>query len=311
MVGTPLRACGASLTGARGGTRRRRRSRRPPRSRPAAPAAPAAPPPPAPQTLPPVAGVAPAAEVPAGASTGSVNGVPVVTTVTVNPAGGVQVSGGGSTVALADVGPDGKPLPASGGGLAGTPGGGLSVQATGFLAESQADVYMYSEQLWLGKATVDASGTVTMSLTIPSWVTPGAHTLQFVGYQGPYTSIALSTGITVAAATSSPGAAPSTSGARTGYFRPGAVVLTNAAKARLWNAVNAPAQGRAGSAVSCTSLHAKPGTPADRALWAQRDAGVTGFLTRAGCDTVIARLGDLAGITGAAGMAIRITATAA
>jgi hypothetical protein len=122
-----------------------------------------------------------------------VNGVPVVTTVAVNPAGGVQLSGGGSTVALANVGPDGKPLPASGGGLAGTPGGGLSVQATGFLAESQADVYMYSEQLWLGKATVDASGTVTMSLMIPSWVTPGGHTLQFVGYQGPYTSIALST----------------------------------------------------------------------------------------------------------------------
>jgi hypothetical protein len=169
-----------------------------------------------------------------------VNGVPLVTTVAVNPAGGVQLSGGGSTVALADVGPDGKPLPASGGGLAGTPGGGLSVQATGFLAESQADVYMYSEQLWLGKATVDASGTVTMSLMIPSWVTPGGHTLQFVGYQGPYTSIALSTGITVAAPRSSPGAAPSTSGARTGYFRPGAVVLTNAAKARLWNAVNAP-----------------------------------------------------------------------
>jgi hypothetical protein len=221
-----------------------------------------------------------------------VNGVPVVTTVAVNPAGGVQLSGGGSTVALANVGPDGKPLPASGGGLAGTPGGGLSVQATGFLAESQADVYMYSEQLWLGKATVDASGTVTMSLMIPSWVTPGGHTLQFVGYQGPYTSIALSTGITVAAPRSSPGAAPSTSGARTGYFRPGAVVLTNAAKARLWNAVNAPrraAPARPCRAPRCTR------TPADRALWAQRDAGIAGFLTRAGCDTVIARLGDLAG----------------
>jgi hypothetical protein len=72
-------------------------------------------------------------------------------------------------------------------------------------------------------------------------------------------------------------------------------VLTNAAKARLWNAVNAPAQGSAGSAVSRTSVHAKSGTPADRALWAQRDAGIAGFLTRAGCDTVIARLGDLAG----------------
>jgi len=137
--------------------------------------------------------------VPPGASSASVNGVPVTTAVTVNPAGGVQVSGGGSTVALADVGPDGLPLPATGGGLAGAPGGGLSVSASGFLPQSQADVYMYSEQLWLGKATVDATGTVSMSLTIPSWVTPGGHTLQFVGYQGPYTSIALSTGITVAA----------------------------------------------------------------------------------------------------------------
>ena len=276
---------------------------------PAAPAAPPAPPLPAPESLPPVAGVAPAAEVPAGGSTGSVNGLPVATTVTVNPAGGVQVAGGGSTVALADLSPDGTAMPSSGGGLAGTPGGGLSVSASGLLAKSQADVYMYSEQLWLGKAIVDASGNVTMSLTIPSWVTPGGHTLQFVGYQGPYTSITLSTGISVAAPALI--SRPTASGEHTGYFLGRAVALSRAAKVGLWNAVNVPAQGRADALVSCTATYAEPVTAPERALWVQREAGITGFLTRAGCDTVIARLGDLTGVTGSANLAIRVTATTA
>ena len=278
---------------------------------PAAPAAPPAPPLPAPESLPPVAGVAPAAEVPAGGSPGSVNGLPIATTVTVNPAGGVQVAGGGSTVALTDLSPDGTPMPASGGGLAGTPGGGLSVSASGLLARSQADVYMYSEQLWLGKAVVDASGNVAMSLTIPSWVTPGSHTLQFVGYQGPYTSIALSTGINVSAPASTSDTVPTASGERTAYYRPGAIALTYAAKAGLWNAVNASVQGRSGAKMSCTATYAEPVTAAERTLWARREAGIAGFLTRAGCDTVTARLGNLAGSTGAASMAIRVTATAA
>jgi hypothetical protein len=273
-------------------------------------AVPAAPAPPAPQSLPPVAGVAPASTVPPGGSSGSVNGVPVTTTITANPAGGVQVSGAGSTVALAGAGSDGKPLPATGGGLSGIAGDGLSVRATGLLPQSQADVYLYSEQLWLGKATVDAAGTVAMSLTIPGWVTPGGHTLQFVGYQGPWTSIALSTGITVAAPAAAIAAAPA-SGSAAVSFRPGAVALTRAAKARLWNAINALARASAGAAVSCTATHPQPGTAAGRALWAQRETGITGFLTRAGCDTVTARLGDLAGITGATSLAIRVTATAA
>lgn len=274
-------------------------------------AAPAVPPVPEPQSLPPVAGVAPASTVPPGGSTGSVNGVPVTTTIVANPAGGVQVSGGGSTVVLADLAADGTPLPATGGGLVGRPGGGLSVQATGFLPQSQADVYMYSEQLWLGKATVDAGGNVAMSLTIPTWVTPGAHTLQFAGYQGPYTSIALSTGITIAAPAAAVIAVLSASEETAiGYFRPGAVALTRAAKARLWNAVNNPAVRTARAVVSCTATHAQPRSPTERALWAQRDAGVTGFLARAGCDTVTARLGDLAGVAGATSMAIRVTATA-
>jgi hypothetical protein len=254
--------------------------------------------------------VAPGSTVPPGGSIGSVNGLPMTTTIEANPAGGVQVSGAGSTVALAGLSSDGKPLPATRGGLFVTAGDGVSVQATGFLPQSQADVYMYSEQLWLGKATVDAGGNVAMNLTIPSWVAPGGHTLQFVGYQGPYTSIALSTGITVAAPTAAI-AVPSASGeTATGYFRPGAVALTRAAKARLWNAVNNPALRTARAAMSCTATHAQPGSPTERALWAQRDAGVTGFLARAGCDTVTARLGDLAGVTGATSMAIRVTATA-
>ena len=276
---------------------------------------------PEPQSLPPVAGVAPASTVPPCGSTGSVNGVPVTTTIEVTPAGGVQISGGGSTVTFATAGPGGTPLTAScgglastirlapGDGLAGTQGGGLMAGASGFLPQSQADVYLYTEQLWLGKATVGAGGTAAMSLTIPSWVTPGGHTLQFVGYQGPYTSIALSTGITVTTPAAENTTA-SASGTTTASFRPGAVALRSAAKARLWNAVNRPAPGNSGAVVSCVVTHTKPGTATERALWAQRKIGITGFLTRAGCDTVTARLGDLAGIEGATNLAIRVTSTA-
>ena len=282
-------------------------------------AAPVAPAVPAPESLPPVGGVAPAGTVPPCGSTGSVNGVPVTTTIEVTPAGGVQISGGGSTVTFAAAGSDGTLLtascsglasvqgPASGGGLAGTPGGGLAVSASGFLPQSQTDVYMYSGQLWLGKATVGAGGTAAMSLTIPSWVTSGGYTLQFVGYQGPYTSIALSTGITITAPAAAIAAA-SPSGATTVSFRPGAIALRPAAKVMLWNAVNIPVQAGAGAGVSCVVTHARPGTAAKRALWVQRKTGITRLLTRAGCDTVTARL---AGIKGATNLIVRVTATAA
>ena len=282
---------------------------------PAAPLAPPAPPLPAPESLPPVAGVAPAAEVPPGASSGSVNGVPVTTTVTVNPAGGVQVSGGGSTVALADVGPDGLPLPASGGGLAGAPGGGLSVSASGFLPQSQADVYMYSEQLWLGKAIVDAGGSVSMSLTIPSWATPGGHTLQFVGYQGPYTSIVLSTGIAVAASAPQQSAAQSASvqagaGEFTARFRRGSADLSPAAKTGMRGVVDDLATGTAGATVACTATHLAPGTAQARGLWGRREAAVRALLTGAGCDTIAIDEGTISVVSGQPGLAIRVAATA-
>ena len=94
-----------------------------------------------------------------------------------------------------------------------------------------------------------------MSLTIPSWVTPGGHTLQFVGYQSPYTSIALSTGITV----------------------------------------NALARASAGAAVSCTATHPQPATAAGRALWAQRKNGITGatsLATRVAAPSQTCRMAD-------------------
>jgi hypothetical protein len=239
-----------------------------------------------------------------------VNGVPVTTTVTVIPAGGVQVAGGGSTVSLADVGPDGLPLPATGGGLAGAPGGGLSVKASGFLPQSQADVYMYSEQLWLGKATVDAGGNVSMSLIVPSWVTPGGHTLQFVGYQGPYTSIALSTGITVAAPVAQVISAQPASGEFTAHFRRGSADLAPAARAGIRSAVTAAAKARAGATVTCTATHLEPATDSAGRLWVRREAAVNVFLTDAGCDTVTLGKGAVVVASGQPGLAIRVAAVA-
>jgi hypothetical protein len=172
---------------------------------------------------------------------------------------------------------------------------------------------MYSEQLWLGKAIVDAVGTVSMSLTIPSWVTPGGHTLQFVGYQGPYTSIALSTGITVSApavqkpALQAASALPA-SGEFTARFRRGSADLASTAKAGLWNAVNMPVKGRIGATVTCTATHLKPATARAGAVWARRESAVAELLSRAGCDIVTIGQGALSVSSGQPGLAIRVAA---
>ena len=154
-----------------------------------------------------------------------------------------------------------------------------------------------------------------MSLTIPSWVTPGGHTLQFVGYQGPYTSIALSTGITVAApAAQKPAAQPASaqSAARefTARFRRGSADLAPTARAGIRSAVTAAAKARAGANVTCTATHLEPATAPAGTLWVRREAAVNVFLSNVGCDTVTIEQGTLAGVSGQPGLAIRIAAVA-
>ncbi len=263
----------------------------------------------APESLPPVGPVAPASPVAVGGSAAMVNGVPVRTTFSVNPTGGVVVEANGAKVAMAAAGAGGGALPASGGGLGSSAGGDVGVQASGFLPRSQVDVYLYSDPLWLGSAVVDAAGTVTMTVRVPAWVQSGSHTLQFVGYQGESTALALSTGIEVSSRASTP--TDSTQGAASSRavvsFLPGERTLARSAKATVWTSVNRIRSGSATKPVACTVTYRSPAGSQAVTLWQQRLTGITGFLTRAGCDTVTTVTGNLNGVTGVTEQTIRVT----
>ena len=238
-----------------------------------------------------------------------VNGVPVRTTFSVNQTGGVVVEANGAKVAMAAVGAGGGPLPASGGGLGSSAGGDVGVQASGFLPRSQVDVYLYSDPLWLGSEVVDAAGTVTMTVRVPAWVQSGSHTLQFVGYQGESTALALSTGIEVSprASTPSDSAQGAASSRAVVSFLPGSSTLGRSAKATVWTSVNRVRSGSAIKPVACTVTHRPPAGSQAVTLWQQRLTGITGFLTRAGCDTVTTVAGNLTGVTGPLEHTIRVT----
>lgn len=253
----------------------------------------------------------PSSPVAVGGSAGTVNGIPVRTTFSVNPAGGVDIEANGAKVGMTAVGADGSSRPMSGGGLGSPAGGDVRFRVSGFLPRSQVDVYLYSDPLWLGSAVVDAAGAVAMTVTIPAWVQPGTHTLQFVGYQNASTVLTLSTGIEVtspahAAADTSQGAASSRA---VSYFRPDAVHLTRAAKAVLWIGVNRVEHGTTTAPVACRVTHRPPSGSQAGVLWQQRLAGITAFLNRAGCDVVATIAGSLTGVTGSQGQAVRVTTT--
>jgi uncharacterized delta-60 repeat protein len=265
----------------------------------------------APESLPPVGPVVPVLPVAVGGSDAMVNGVPVRTTFSVNPTGGVVVEANGAKVGMAAVGAGGSALPASGGGLGSSAGGDVGMQASGFLPRSQVDVYLYSDPLWLGSAVVDAAGTVTMTVRVPAWVQPGSHTLQFVGYQGESTALALSTGIEVSSRASTPAdtaQGPASSRAVVSFL-PGASTLGRSAKATAWTSVNRVRSGSAAASVACTVTYRPPAGSQAVMLWQQRLAGINAFLTRAGCGTIIIATASLTGVTGPVGQTVRVTAT--
>jgi len=264
----------------------------------------------APESLPPVGPVVPVSPVAVGGSAAMVNGVPVRTTFSVNPTGGVVVEANGAKVGMAAVGAGGSALPASGGGLGSSAGGDVGMQASGFLPRSQVDVYLYSDPLWLGSAVVDAAGTVTMTVRVPAWVQPGSHTLQFVGYQGESTALALSTGIEVSSRASTPAdtaQGPASSRAVVSFL-PGASTLGRSAKATAWTSVNRVRSGSAAASVACTVTYRPRAGSQAVMLWQQRLAGINAFLTRAGCGTIIIATASLTGVTGPLGQTVRVTA---
>lgn len=157
------------------------------------------------------------APLPLGDSLLQTNGV-VDSNVQVNPNeqdNGLQIEGDGWTMDLDGLGPDGKPLNLG-------PDGSLrlanerdvATEGTGFLPNSEVDLYVdppvlltgaatrtsarASEQgIYVGTVKTDARGNFTGTATLPADITPGDHVLQAVGYSPTVQTRAMSLGVIV------------------------------------------------------------------------------------------------------------------
>jgi outer membrane protein OmpA-like peptidoglycan-associated protein len=135
-----------------------------------------------------------------------VGGVPVAITTSTNPAStGLVLSGTDWGLSLTPVGTDGRPQPlGSDGGLVLAPSGSLPLAASGYSANSSVFVYLMSTPVLLGVLQVDANGTMSGELELPSNLAPGSHTLQINGYSAAGLLRSVSLGVTVAPAVATP-----------------------------------------------------------------------------------------------------------
>ena len=142
-----------------------------------------------------------------------VNGVPDPN-VTVDPnsqSTGLAIVGDGWSMGLDGLSPEGKPLNLG-------PDGSLKLQSerdvvtegTGFLPNSEIDLYMdppllltgsstraATEAIYVGTIRTDASGKFAGTATLPNDITPGDHVLQAAGYSPSRQARAMSLGIVV------------------------------------------------------------------------------------------------------------------
>jgi hypothetical protein len=79
------------------------------------------------------------------------------------------------------LGADGTVRPLIDGMLAGVQGGQLVITSSGWAPGSTVTLWLYSEPRMLAEVAVDASGSFTVTATIPPDMTPGEHLLQLVG----------------------------------------------------------------------------------------------------------------------------------
>ncbi|MBV8960422.1 MAG: hypothetical protein JO087_16770 [Actinobacteria bacterium] len=118
-----------------------------------------------------------------------------------------------------------------------TPGQKITVTASGFTPNESVAVAAHSATVSLGSVTADAAGKVTASITLPTSLDAGAHTITLTGASRvasyPFTVAASSTGGTSGSSSSSgSGALPrtgrqilGTAGAGLGVFLLGAAVV--------------------------------------------------------------------------------------
>lgn len=77
------------------------------------------------------------------------------------------------------------------------PGQQVTVVGTGFAPHSSVTVTVYSDPKVLGSAVADAAGNITLPVTVPADLDPGAHRLVAIGVDGNGNSYALALAVSV------------------------------------------------------------------------------------------------------------------
>ncbi|MGI5245928.1 MBG domain-containing protein [Dactylosporangium sp. CA-139066] len=124
--------------------------------------------------------------------------------------GGLTFTGNGFTASVAAIGADRtrQPLDAEGR-LVLDRKRRVLVSMTGFAANAQTDVWLFSDPVLVGHVTADANGAVEASLPVPAALPVGEHTLQVNGLTADGRQRSLSVGLVlVDAPVASPSASP-------------------------------------------------------------------------------------------------------
>jgi alpha-tubulin suppressor-like RCC1 family protein/outer membrane protein OmpA-like peptidoglycan-associated protein len=250
----------------------------------------------------------PTSGVPLGASVYLVNGEPQ--TVVVRPdapkdATAIDVVGDGFTMKLAGLGANGQPLGVtSDGALILQADRTAAVEGTGFLPNSDVNLYTFSTPRFLGTVKTDAAGNFKGTVPLPTDIPPGRHTLQSNGLAPDGAVRSLSLGVLLSA---DKVAGKARTVKATVYFDALSAELTSTAKASLKELV----KGRAASATRTLVLGYVQDsglTSNNQTLSSQRAKTIAAYLRSLGLKGAVVTRGDgVAREDGAAGRKAVVT----
>ena len=127
-----------------------------------------------------------------------VGGQQIPVSSSANPSNnGLSLRGNGWEMSVGSFSPTGKPTAlGSNGTLILTAGGTLPVGGSGYAPGTDATVYLMSTPALLGVLPITAQGTLQGTLTLPTGMSPGSHTLQVNGLTPNGEILSISLGIT-------------------------------------------------------------------------------------------------------------------
>ncbi|MFP4150072.1 MAG: S-layer homology domain-containing protein, partial [Nitriliruptoraceae bacterium] len=200
----------------------------------------------------------------------------------------LAVNGGGVSADLAATDSRGTPSPVRGGVMNLPPGGRITVAGTGLDPGASAVVWLLSDPVRLGTATVAGDGALRTTFTVPRTVPTGPHTLQLVLPTTDGAPVALSLGVAVGPVTSRfPDVAVGgthwlaieqlvawevTRGSRTGTYDPWRPVTRGQMATFLTRLLDLAPTGRSSFPDTAASTH-------ERGILAVADAGIAGGFT--------------------------------